>query len=410
MAGTLSLIHSYDLNMTLFECWGWIFTGLIFYLFINTIDEEKDAESFFIWAGAVLMPLVLWNHRPLVNANVLAGFTLYWLLFFWIKTSEKRSYGIVLLSGLCLLAMTRSVWAFICLFLGTLLYYREGALMASKRHKWTFLIVASAVLGLLFLAIDYRLTHQSLSSAAPGTNRLYYWLAAVRMWRHNFWTGVGLGGYATAYPFFRAGPAEGTLFAHGWPFQWIAETGAFGIVALIWFVIKYGRLRQKPGLLVFDATLFTVLLYSLVNINMDFLLNKLMFMIFLATTLQRHKFSMYRARPLWLSTAAGVTLLIGPLWFCLFQASRLATAGLQYEQSGNLDRAKRCYGNAITLNPFEANGYWGLARIYRNDFEKRHSSESGNAALRYFKLAAQYRKDVRIDSDYKNLIRELHIS
>jgi putative inorganic carbon (HCO3(-)) transporter len=66
--------------------------------------------------------------------------------------------------------------------------------------------------------------------------RIAHWQAAIDMWRSRFWIGVGLGGYATAYP-------EHNLpnwllplgHAHNIYLNMLAETGILGLCAYLLF-------------------------------------------------------------------------------------------------------------------------------------------------------------------------------
>src|SRR5262245_21949890 len=60
MVGTLwlSVRHAYDTDTSILEAWGWTFTGLIFYLFVNTQETEEDIRQFFQIAGLIVVPLL----------------------------------------------------------------------------------------------------------------------------------------------------------------------------------------------------------------------------------------------------------------------------------------------------------------------------------------------------------------
>ncbi len=72
--------------------------------------------------------------------------------------------------------------------------------------------------------------------------RLAHWQAALEMWRHNFWTGVGLGCYEPAYPDYALINWPFALgHAHNTYLTIAAETGAIGLIAylILWVTILW---------------------------------------------------------------------------------------------------------------------------------------------------------------------------
>jgi O-antigen ligase len=64
--------------------------------------------------------------------------------------------------------------------------------------------------------------------------RIAHWKAAVDMWRSRFWFGVGLGGYASAYPDFNLPAWILPLgHAHNIYLNMLAETGLLGLCAYL---------------------------------------------------------------------------------------------------------------------------------------------------------------------------------
>lgn len=66
--------------------------------------------------------------------------------------------------------------------------------------------------------------------------RVAHWQAAWNMWRAHFWTGVGAGNYAAAYPDYRLSKWAAPLgHAHNLYFNIGAETGLLGLLAYLLF-------------------------------------------------------------------------------------------------------------------------------------------------------------------------------
>lgn len=64
--------------------------------------------------------------------------------------------------------------------------------------------------------------------------RVAHWQAAWDMWRDNFWTGVGIGNYAAAYPEYGLAKWPYALgHAHNIYFNMAAETGLIGLLAYL---------------------------------------------------------------------------------------------------------------------------------------------------------------------------------
>jgi O-antigen ligase len=76
--------------------------------------------------------------------------------------------------------------------------------------------------------------------------RLAHWQTALEMWRHHFWTGVGLGGYEPAYPPFALINWPFALgHAHNNYLNLLAETGLVGLTAylLLWGAVFWQTWR-----------------------------------------------------------------------------------------------------------------------------------------------------------------------
>lgn len=87
-----------------------------------------------------------------------------------------------------------------------------------------------------FSSLDVR--GAEITSANFATlERVAHWQAAWDMWRDHFWTGVGAGNYAAAYPDYRLPKwADPLGHAHNLYFNLGAETGLLGLLAYLLFV------------------------------------------------------------------------------------------------------------------------------------------------------------------------------
>jgi tetratricopeptide (TPR) repeat protein len=240
-----------------------------------------------------------------------------------------------------------------------------------------------------------KLQSQPIDRASPAVyqpeSRLRYWASALQMWRYSPWTGVGLSGYATAYPHFKQNGVENTRFAHSFPLQMLAETGIVGVVTWIYLAIafarRYRRGRDATTARYYLATLGIVLAYSMITIHMDFLLNKVMLLLLMGTALDGETQPSVPARGLYLATAGVSLVLLSAFWSSSWTASRLYQAGVALEAKGQTDQARDLFEKALTLSPKNADSHWKLAQLY--------SAQDPEKAAMHVQAARNARKDIR---------------
>lgn len=108
--------------------------------------------------------------------------------------------------------------------------------------------------------------------------RLTYWQVGLRVWRHYFWTGVGLGNFALAYPAFQFLGAGDVREAHNALLEACCETGVLGglIMAAFfaylalwsaWRILKEQSFGKRLALGGLYAGLLAFLLHSGLDIN-----------------------------------------------------------------------------------------------------------------------------------------------
>jgi len=419
LSSFLSAFASYDVSSTLSATWTQLFMFLSFYLFTNVVQTARDRESFFALSGVVILPLAAiclyeqWTGRPdpygygyweihatLINSIVMAGFCLPWIFFYGTKMLKRPRYILLFIGGVIVLGIARSWWAYFSLLAGLLYYFKNRLSEVFACYKMTAMITAVICSAGLIMIILLRI--QVHRYPYIGSGRLFYWMSALNLWRHHAWTGVGLGAYATAYPYFKTGPIQSTLFAHSFPLQILAETGSLGFCVAIYFVIRYVSLLSKnikspqssDDQQLYKAILICLVCFSLVNINMEYLLNRLIFLFILGSTLINHPIPAYRIKPLWIMTGGICLVLVMPLWLSFFEASRLYAAGIQYEKTGDLSRARKLYLDAISLDRFNGDSYRAISRIDWKTYQQTHDRRALVNTLYYFRQAMRYKKEV----------------
>jgi O-antigen ligase len=452
---SLSTWNSYDLDTTHLEVWGWAFAVLAFYLYLNTVESEQDQNRFFTLAGAVVVPLALiclwqrfvfpasghtktlglfgygllelnlgwirpglkysyrygnWEiHATLINSIVLAGFVLYWTPFFWKRAIENKRFRFLFLACLMALFFARSWWALLVLLLGFALDHYEILKATAARNKKSLILVllpAFLCLGsIAYIKTHHRVADHAHSDSYHPQGRWAYWSAAWEMWQRHPWSGVGLGAYAAAYPFFRTPGVENTRLAHGFPIQMLAETGTAGIAAWLLLLIQFLRLRSRKQS-IYETTLVMILVYSAISIHMDYLLNKVVFLIFVAAAVRAVRSEEYRMPPLWIAGTGACLILASAFWLPLLPASRRYESALYYEHTGDIQKAVRLYQDAIALNPHHADSHWRMAQFYRSQYEKTRSPEDLTAAQSHMRQALHNRKDVRFIDEHADIEKQ----
>lgn len=141
------------------------------------------------------------------------------------------------------------------------------AIALPRRTRWGLMLIAILVLGTLGLHATGRLPASFVARltsfvrdvrledvrgvAINDANyavieRLAHWQSALAMFRHNFWTGVGLGCYEPAYPQFALINWPFALgHAHNIYLNLAAETGLLGLLSylILWAVVFWQTWR-----------------------------------------------------------------------------------------------------------------------------------------------------------------------
>jgi O-antigen ligase len=320
----LSTRYSYDFVSSRWESWVWFYCFVAFYLFVNVAQTSSELDLFFVGSSAVLVPLALmclseqyavattylrtefpgeafglhlakvlakgflYNHweicATLLNSNVLSGFVLYWLFLLW----DKRKRWVcrpILISAFIILLLAHSGWAGMSILVGGLFYKKEILKKLYLERKREFITYFALFTILCAGIVLFKFGHHQ-TKYYSATNRLDWWWTALRMAQARPITGVGLGAFSVAYPYFEVARRFGTIYAHSFPLQLLSETGLLGTVSLLGFAIAISR-RTSKGMgkrentyrRVYWATILTVLCYSMININLEYFLNKLVLLL-----------------------------------------------------------------------------------------------------------------------------------
>jgi O-antigen ligase len=430
--GTMLLSRSFacDLENFQIELWGWFFALVIFYLFMNIVDTEARRLLFFRASGSVLFVIgavagaQYWTNRAaapniqisgtLVNPMILAGFSLNWMFLAWRQRAEDRWFVWLFAAGALLLFGTMQRSALVLAFGGIACAEARALARAPSRHepaRYLFVLLGLLTIAALYAKHQHNVELERVASHVSGA-RLSYWAAALALWQHAPWFGVGLGGFGTAYSFVRTAGVENTLFAHSFPLQLLAETGLLGATAWALLIIDliHGHRATSPvskprRFSAYEWTLVIVLLYSLVSINLDYWINKVLCLCLLGAVCRNLPSKPRRLPGLWMAALGVVLFFLTPFWLSPWVASRIQVAGEKAEQAGRLDAAERAYRTAVEVNPQNAESYWHLFNLYANRYLAHPNPEdmiraddcimhalSNKKDLLYFKGLAHFRR------------------
>jgi O-antigen ligase len=376
------------------------------YYFVRVIERKNAARAAaalaafaFVHAGLLLFSeriMLTEDATPLINHNVLVGFTMYWFFILWKKTMEKTAWLALMLPCLFLLIVERSWWSYVVLLAGFLVYYRAHFAERIREHRAAFAAVGGAALAVLALIVVVKASQHV--PTILGISRVLWWGAAARMIARHPFTGVGLGGFSAAYPFFKIGHVDNTIHGHSFPLQLLAETGLAGGAAAVWLIASFRRLASGPGgdpppRRAALATLTAVLGFAAIHINLEYFLNKFVLLFFLASLLAGRSVPARRIKPLALACASACLLLLAPFWLRLYSSSRLYMAGRASQESGDLARAEALYKDALDVDPTNADSDWALAELEREKFQATASPRARQDALNYYREGLRQKKD-----------------
>ncbi len=420
-AAALSSLGAFDANTTFLEIRIQLFCLLFYFLFVNAVETAAERAQFFFAAGLSIVPVALiagWQwatvpydrgefHATLINSSVMAGFSLCWIFFFGRRAAGRRLALAPFAAAVAALMIARSWWAYVSLGFGALVFFRSALRESARRHARVAALLASAAAAAVVAVVAYKLRLRT--GAYVGVGRLYYWRAAVLMFLQNPWTGVGLGGYQAAYPYFRAGDGgvPGTLFAHDFPLQILAETGLVGAAAALvaggsfWRRIRAAGRTQPadPDRDAWIATLAALLCFSLTSIFLEYFLSKLLLTALLASLVGVESSRGYRLRPLWSAAGAAALVLLSVFWLRPFVAGRLLEAGLVIEKEGDLARAETLFRDAASLDPTLADADWALYLLEKNRWNSGRSPQSLRSAQSALRGALLHKKSPLFEAE-----------
>lgn len=357
---------------------------LAFYAGANAFATDDDTDLLLtmmvpvLWVQAATMIIQLVStgafhglveaRGTLVNPNIQAAFAIFWVppLVFRVLAARARNHRLLyfasgLAASLAAIVLAGSTWAMVCLGVALLGVF---ALRQNRPARmWSLVVAAAAIVALVAWYKFTRSQAWTVTGVPPpaGSDRLRWWSAALQMFFAHPWLGVGLGGFPTAYPAFRAGPGQSTLFTHSLPLMVLAETGFLGAVAALAFIIGWKRrvllALTERGPYVAGAMLF--ILSSLVNVGPEYLVNQLVLGLFLGISVATLPMPGVRPRLSVVILASGLAILALPMLAAPFMASRLVVDGKSLLAARDAATARQRFDSAVQLDSTSWEAYHG---------------------------------------------------
>lgn len=387
-------------------------------------------DIFFYWIIVILLISYVYILSPLLQSLIHPMNLIYKtfghnhivdLLFFILPYSfyllKKKKTLHILLAVIFLTfgVLTSSSRGAMILLSACLIFYLWKAFPSLKkilRFSLSLLIVfiSSTLIGISSYVSTVRTVESQNSTAHYKTSilesRLPYWTQAMYSIQDNAWIGQGPGSFSLISKRYQQLPNTYSWFAHNFLLQSLAEIGVFGVIAVIVILyfsfhasgidIRKRYIPSDPRVSIFLGLLL-VLVYSFVEINLDFTVLWVIFWSLLGLLNQRRQSGEIRNQ--FIRIPVGIPL------FLLFAYSVSFSVGMWLKLNNKL-------AESIRYMPYSAS----VVEAYlQNADPKNRLSESTKKYLRRFHahnpdiLAAFAAHEIGIDS-YNTYMREALIS
>jgi putative inorganic carbon (HCO3(-)) transporter len=201
------------------------FGGIIGYLYKGVYADTP-------FMGKNGIGTILVTATPLVQLKVLSTDKFYHYIFF-----------VFILSGL-ILSMSQGAW--VGLVMGEILLLVLG----NKRIRRSIVIlVLFTVISFIIFSIHSILVGNDLLSffhtrldpySISKVERIYIWRSSIKMFLDHPITGIGIGTFPLVYPSYKLPEARefSMSFAHNLPLNLLVETGIFGFLSFLAFIVS----------------------------------------------------------------------------------------------------------------------------------------------------------------------------
>ncbi|MFC1850144.1 O-antigen ligase family protein [candidate division CSSED10-310 bacterium] len=137
-------------------------------------------------------------------------------------------------------------------FLGAFVYFLRPQRQSSRQIQLLFITIFILINLLVIIGFESIITEMSTLSPEISSGKHNRWnviyAGTLKMWRDNFFLGVGLGKFAYFFPRYRNPTMDGSpRYVHSEPLQLAVETGIIGLLLAFIMVYFYFRLCRHPG-------------------------------------------------------------------------------------------------------------------------------------------------------------------
>lgn len=190
--------------------------------------------------------------------NAYAGYLIMMIPFFHYLSTKNKKWYILFFLGFFLLYLTKSIAALLSLVTAYFLFFKN-----KKFFLLLFIIILSLILLIVYVR-GYKFIKESVK------DHLYNNFISYKIFKDNFFKGVGFGDYRFYYPKYFVSGANEIRYAHNLYFQILVETGIFGALFLLFLIylyfkniIKYFNNESK----FFLISIFTFLIHNMFDMS-----------------------------------------------------------------------------------------------------------------------------------------------
>lgn len=409
---SLSFARSINPSESLLGLLDWLSAIILFLTALHVFKSDRAVKTFLAGVVPVIIleffillyqqsviaaPLSTQPPGTLINSNLAAAFLLLWVPVLWSQARSSRIasgkipwYWIAgLAADLAAILLCRSEWAVICLVLGLPFIIGTPKFIQRMKARPGWSALGSAFLLLALTGLFWWKFHH-VTDFTNRTERLAWWAEALRMFGDYPWLGVGIGNYPSASPAYAALGGQHAIYAHSFSFGLLAETGALGFLSFFLFLGWWSRRAVRAP---YFAGALLFLLYGSINLSWEYLVNLLVFWLFLAIAAASEA-----PQPYWKPQKAAVIILVALGFFAVpyllspLLASRICVAAEKQLQLGQVDVALQNFGSASALDPLSYEAHRGRARaFYLRSRSQRGPGDLENA-VRHQKKALELNK------------------
>lgn len=365
---------------------------LVAWMAATAWDDGIDQRFRVAWAwGAALMALgVLSQHLAggdawgtFGNRNYVAGYLAASLPIGIVAAGRRRAAAVAFAAAiLAALWATRSRGAFLAVIVVAIV----AGVVRIRRSRMRWLSVAGILAAIVVAAVSQP-GRNAIARVATDDVRVAIWPSAVRAVVDRPLLGWGPGSFRAVFPLYRTreyldrpDAVNATQHAHNEAIEWAVETGVPGVLAWVWLLAcgARGWRRQGRRVAVYGAAASILLLHNMVDVNMRYPPNALLFWFLLGRLWGPGCVVRVPRRARIAAVAPAAACLV---WFGCGVIAPLASdlrvrSGLLARDVGDFTAAKRAYDRALEANPFNDNTWYKLAFVCTRDPARWPEAES----------------------------------